>query len=246
MKNPFKRLSAFELTLLICSSAVCIAAFVIGWAISGKSDALTLISSLTGVLALTFMAKGDVLSQIFTIIFAIFYGVVSFFLRYYGEVITYLGMTAPSAVVALISWLKNPHSSHEVKISPTKPKTVIAIFALSVPVTAAFYFILRALGNANLLISTISVTTSFIAASLSIVRSPYYAVAYAANDVVLIVLWSMACANSLTYLPMVLNFVAFLFNDAYGFVNWKRIYRAQSLSASLTENGDDVDRQTMT
>lgn len=50
------------------------------------------------------------------------------------------------------------------------------------------YFILRAFNTANIIPGTISVTTSFVAVYLTFRRSPYFALAYAANDVVLIVL----------------------------------------------------------
>ncbi|MBO5270667.1 MAG: nicotinamide mononucleotide transporter, partial [Clostridia bacterium] len=84
-----------------------------------------------------------------------------------------------------------------------------------------------ALHTENLLISTISVTTSFFAASLVFLRSPYYALAYAANDVVLIVMWIMASVEDISYLPMILCFVMFLLNDLYGFVNWRRMEKRQ-------------------
>lgn len=52
-------------------------------------------------------------------------------------------------------------------------------------------------------------------------RSSYYAVGYAANDVVLIVLWVLASFENPSYIPVVVNFVIFFVNDMYGFVSWK-------------------------
>ena len=81
--------------------------------------------------------------------------------------------------------------------------------ALSVVVTAVLYFVLRYFGTANLLFSTISVTTSFIAAYLTYLRSPYYGLGYASNDIVLIVLWVLMSIEDISYLPMIACFVAF-------------------------------------
>lgn len=53
-------------------------------------------------------------------------------------------------------------------------------------------------------------------------RSSYYAVGYAANDVVLIVLWMLASIKNPEYIPVVVNFAIFFFNDMYGFVSWKK------------------------
>ncbi len=224
MHNPFRDLTKFEMTLWLTSVAAVIASFVA----SGGGDWLTMASSLIGVTALIFVAKGYVLGQILTVVFAVFYGVVSFYFHYYGEVLTYLGMTAPIAVAAVISWARNPYKgTAEVTVRHLTARQVIGVFAGAVIVTAIFYSILRALGTANLLPSTLSVTTSFIACTLTVLRSPYYAIGYAANDIVLIVLWTLATADNLSYLPMVVCFVLFLANDLYGYSNWKRMRRRQ-------------------
>ena len=95
-------------------------------------------------------------------------------------------------------------------------------------VTLAFYFILKALNTANLIPSTISVATSFLAAYLTLKRSPYYAVGYAANDMVLIVLWLLAAMHDASYFSVVVCFVVFLINDIYGFISWRKMGRRQA------------------
>lgn len=223
INNPFRDLTKFELCLWIFSMAVILLSFAFsqgGW--------LEAIASLIGVTALIFVAKGYVLGQLLTVVFSVFYGIISFFFGYYGEMITYLCMTAPMAVMSVISWIKHPYKgSKEVEISHLSAKKLVLMILLSVMVTAAFYFILKALGNANLLFSTISVTTSFIAVYLTFLRSPYYALGYAANDIVLIILWVLASMENISYLPMVMCFVMFLFNDIYGFYNWRKMRKHQ-------------------
>ncbi len=98
---------------------------------------------------------------------------------------------------------------------------------LAVVVTAAFYFILEYFNTANIVPSTISVTTSFVACYLTFCRSPYYALGYAANDVVLIVLWVLASVKDPSCIPMIACFVMFLANDLYGFFNWRKMMKAQ-------------------
>lgn len=196
-----------------------------------ESNIISLIASIMGVTALIFIAKGYVIGQIFVIIFAILYGIISFELRYYGEMITYVGMSAPIALISAITWIKNPYKgSREVKIAKLNPTKITILLFLTAAVTTAFYFILKALGNANLIVSTVSIATSFFAASLTVLRSPYYALAYSLNDVVLIALWGIATANDVSNLPTLMCFVVFLANDVYGFVNWKRMQKKQSIS----------------
>ncbi len=218
MSNPFKKLTKFEWILWAVSVAVVTASYFFS-----QQSPLSLICSLVGVTALIFLAKGMVIGQVLVIIFALIYGLISFEQRYYGEMITYVGMSAPMAFCSMIQWIKNPYGkSGEVKIAKLTKKKVFILVAADIAITVAFYFILRALENADLIISTVSVATSFLAALLTFMRSPYYALGYAANDVVLIVLWSIAAAGDITYLPVVMCFVMFLFNDLYGFYSWQK------------------------
>lgn len=224
MLTSFRDLTRFERGLWLAS----LIGVVIAYALSDGGDVLTMIASLIGVTAVIFVAKGYVLGQALSVFFAVFYGIISFFFRYYGEMITYLCMSGPMALAAVISWLRHPYKgSREVTVNRLKRWQVAVMFVAAAAVTVAFYFILRALGTANLLFSTISVTTSFIASYLTALRSPYYAIGYALNDVVLIVLWVLATMQRLSYLPMVLCFMLFLVLDLYGFYNWRRMQRKQ-------------------
>jgi len=233
IRNPFSDLTRFERGLWITSVLVICA----GAALTGGEDLLSVTASLIGVTALIFVAKGYVLGQVLTVVFAVFYGIVSFHMRYYGEMITYLCMTSPMAIAAVISWLRHPYDgSAEVAVRPLDAGTVIWLLVSAAAVTAVFCFILGALGNASLAVSTLSVTTSWLASALTFLRSPYYALAYAANDAVLIVLWIIAAAHTPSCLAMVLCFVMFLANDLYGFLNWRRMERRQQKTASAQEN----------
>ncbi len=225
IKKLLRYFSPFEWSLWLISVAVILVAFLC----SGNFYPLTLIASLVGVSALIFLAKGNVVGQFLTIAFSILYAIISVRFRYWGEMITYLFMSLPAAAFACVSWLKNPskESKNEVAVATmTKNKWLISI-CLSLVATLVFYFVLRHFHTANLLLSTASITTSFLASALLFLRSRYYALAYAANDVVLIALWVLATIVDLSYLPMVICFVAFLVNDSYGFFNWKRIQNRQ-------------------
>lgn len=225
MKERFRiSLTRFEWVLWLTSVLV-----VAGTGIAFQSsDWLSLTASLIGVTALIFVAKGHALGQVLTIVFAVFYGIISCEFRYYGEAITYLCMTAPMAAVALVTWLRNPYKdSAEVTVNRLSGRQWAVMLILTAITTAVFYFILRAMGNAALAVSTLSITTSFLASYLTALRSPYYALAYAANDLVLIVLWVIAALADISSVPMVACFVMFFANDMYGFINWRRMEKRQ-------------------
>ena len=204
---------------------------VMSFCIFDRTNYLILIASVVGTTSLIFNAKGNPFGQLLMILFSVLYGIISLQFSYYGEMITYLGMTAPMALFALISWLRNPFNGNkaEVKVNRIRRAEVVFMLVLTTLITVVFYFILRAFDTANLIPSTISVTTSFLAVYLTFRRSPWFAIAYAANDVVLIVLWVLATAEDVSYLSVVVCFVMFLANDIYGFLNWRQMEKRQSV-----------------
>lgn len=220
MNNPILSLSKKEWALWIGSLLVVTVSNVV----SGNLDVLTLVATLVGVTSLVFAAKGNVWAQILMIVFSILYGIISWHFRYWGEMITYLGMTMPMAIWSTITWIKNPskENGNEVVIQKLNRKHVAALIFFCFIVTGGFYFLLRLLHTPNIILSTISISTSFLAASLTMLRSSYYALGYAANDIVLIVLWILASRENPIYIPVVVNFSIFFLNDMYGFFSWKK------------------------
>ena len=221
--NSFKALTKFERILWLSSVSV----IIISSVFSG-TDIVSLSASLIGVTSLILLAKGFVSGQVLMIIFSVIYAIISYSFGYYGELLTYAGMTLPMAVISLISWIRHPYKqSSEVEVSKLTFKKILFIAISSVIVTVIFYFILKHLNTANLIPSTLSVLTSYIAAALTAFRSPYFALGYAINDIVLIVLWTMAFFKDLSYVPMAVCFIVFFVNDMYGFICWKKMEKRQ-------------------
>ena len=227
VKRLYQYFSVGERILWFASLGLILLSFLI----FDRSAPLNLIASLVGVTSLIFCAKGNPFGQVLMILFSLIYGGISYFCAYYGEMITYLGMTLPMAVVALVSWLRHPYEGNrsQVEVNRLKGREFLFALLLTCGVTWAFYFILRKLETANLLPSTLSVATSFYAVYLTFRRSPYFALAYAGNDVVLIFLWLLAAIKEPSYFSVVICFVAFLVNDLYGFMNWRRMARRQGI-----------------
>ncbi len=226
MKRIFGYFTKVELALWTSSVLL----ILISYIAFDRSSHLSLVASLIGATALIFCAKGNPFGQFLMIIFGALYAIISYSFAYYGEMITYLGMTVPMATISLISWLKNPYNGNkkEVKVNAIRKREFKFLCVLTVIVTVVLFFILDALGTNNMLVSTFSVSTSFFAAYLTFRRSPYFALAYVLNDVVLIVLWTFASFSDIAYLSVVICFIMFLFNDMYGFINWKRMQKRQN------------------
>lgn len=222
MKHYFTK---FELGLWSGSTLAVLVTFLL----FDRSNYLSLVASLIGVTSLIFSAKGNPFGQLLMVIFGILYGIISYSFRYYGEMITYLGMSAPMALFALIAWLRNPYKGNkaEVAVNRLHGWEIGWMLLLTAAVSVLFYWILAYFHTANLIPSTLSVTTSFVAVYLTFRRSPYFALAYVANDIVLIVLWILAAVTDITYSSVIVCFVVFLVNDLYGFISWRKMEKRQ-------------------
>ena len=230
MCNPIKTMTKKEWALWLGS----LTAVIVSNIITGKIDLLTLTATCIGVTALIFAAKGNVWSQILMTIFCILYAIISWHFHYWGEMITYLGMSLPMSVWSIITWAKNlSESGNSVAIQKLTLRHIVGLTIFGGFTTLIFYFILRALNTPNIVFSTISVTTSFLASALTLLRSSYYALGYASNDVVLIVLWILASFKNPVYLLVAFNFMIFFINDLYGFISWKK--RETQISTDINQ-----------
>ncbi len=233
IQKIFHYFSKGEVTLWCFSVALILIAFNI----FGGNGFLSLIASLIGVTSILLNAKGNPIGQLLMIIFSLLYGIISYSFSYYGEMITYLGMTMPMAAFALITWLRHPYKGNhsEVQVNSLTKKEMILMFLPAAVFTVVFYWILNYFHTANIIPSTISVTTSFLAVYLTFRRSSYFSLAYAANDIILIILWALASFYDKRYIAVMVCFVAFFINDIYGFVNWQRIKMKQRNVENLLE-----------
>ena len=180
-------------------------------------DLLTVAASLMGVRALLFNAKGNVRRQMLTVAFGLLCGVVCLQGRYDGEMIPDWGMTTSIARASVYTWCKRPYAcgQREVAVASLQKRQVVRMLLLALLVTAALYFVLASFHTANLFMSTISVTTSFAASYFAVLRGPY-------DNIVLILLWAMMCAQDAGYISMVVCLSLFLCNDLYRFSCWQR------------------------
>lgn len=202
---------------------------VVSFVLFDKVNYHTLFASLLGVTSLIYNAKGNPIGQILMVVFSVIYGIISYSFAYYGEMLTYVCMTLPMSVIALVEWLKHPYNGNkaEVRVDQLNKKDVLMMWIYTVIVTVVFYFVLKYFHTANLLVSTLSISTTFLAVYLTYKRSPYYAIAYATNDIVLIILWILACLTDMKYMSVVVCFIAFFANDIYGYISWKKMEKRQ-------------------
>jgi len=225
LRNPFKNFSKKDWVILIVSLTAVLTCNLLTPGVTWS----TAVGVVVGAVALVFMARGDVWGQVLTVAFSILYGITSWQFRYYGEMITYLCMTLPMALMAVVSWLRHPFQGNqaEVEIHRLTRRQRWGLVWWCGIATIVLGILLWRLNTPNLLFSILSVSTSFTAAYLTFYRSSAYAIAYAANDVALIVLWVLASVKDISFTPMIACFSVFLLNDVYAYISWKHREKRQ-------------------
>lgn len=241
LKKFFGTWNLFEILLLTVSLTATMVVFCLG----KEKNPFSLCSSLFGIVCVIFTAKGNPVAQYLSILFAIFYSVVAYQSRYYGEMLIYLFLMIPIHLACIVSWVRgrlDPDSA-EVRINALCAKEYLLLAVGDVLVTFAFYFLLRALHTEELVVSTVSLVSSVSAAYLMLRRSEYYAVCFIVNDLILLVLWGLQIfRNGTAALPTFLTFVVFLINDAYGFIAWRKRKREQNAGKEEGGRGEEGEK----
>ncbi len=215
----------FEIGLLGVSVVAIIGCFVF----SVDKNYLSLASSILGVVTVVFTSKGLFLAPVLSVVYSVIYTIISVSQRYYGEAIIYMLIMIPMQVITIIGWFKNKKQDSDiVEVGKVSKKEYLILGGVTVALTFAFYFLLKWLDTAELVVSTISLITSALATYLVFRRCSYYALFYVLNDIILIVLWTIAMSREgVAFLPVVVSFYVFFINDVYGFIRWKKQEREQ-------------------
>lgn len=224
MKLLFKDWTKLERVLLFGSV---ILVSIVG--IIFKSDVLTTICSIVGIVTALLLAKGKKLGQIFGLLISLLYSIVSFKNGFYGEVIIYLCIMFPMYIIGIISWIKHKNNqTNTVELNNIKMKEWIIVFIVSIIAFIGINILLKIFNTKELFISSLSVIDSLFAIYLSVRRSKYSFYFYVVNNIILIVLWGLPVINgNYILIPMVFNPIINLINDSYGIYNWKKLEKLQ-------------------
>ena len=226
MKNFLKDWTKFE-KILLFGSVILVS--LVG--IIFKSDLLTIICSIVGIITVLLLAKGKNLGQIFGLLIVALYSIVSFKNGYYGEVIIYLFIMLPMYIIGIISWVRHQNkNTNTVEVNKIKIKEWIIVFFVSIICFIGIYFLLKVFNTNQLFISSLSVVDSLFAIYLGVRRSKYSFYFYVVNDLILILLWGIPVIyGKIILIPMVFNPLINLINDMYGIYNWKNLEKKQRI-----------------
>ncbi len=221
--NNKRYLNIYECLLIIVSHILIISAFIISPLVGAKSSILSAITSLIGVWGIIFISRGDYLAHYIYIVFSILYSILSIKAGYYGESIIYAFIMLPIHIYSTFTWKKSISldSNNVVNIKTISKTHIMVSIIIAVLFLIPFYFLLVALKTVNPIFSTLSLTTSILAAYFMLQRVKFFPTIFAIDDFLLVLLWGVQVVmGNYQYIPTLIVCFSSLINDLYSAICW--------------------------
>ena len=224
VKKYFSDWNSFEKLYLFFGYVIAITTTIVF-----KGRLISALYTMTYITNALLTAKGKVESYIFGFTGIIFYGIISFNQRYYGELIILIFMSLPLMIMGVLEWLKNrDNKSDNIIISTLSKKEIVLAFLSQVLLFGIYYIILKSFNTSEPIIGSLSIVMSLLALYFGARRSEISYFCYLANDVVIITLWLIPILNGdKAILSVLIGPLLLTINDVYGIYNWRRLKRLQ-------------------
>ena len=216
IKSELTGWKVFDVIWLAVATAV-----ILGLSIYWKDTWMSLLSAITGVWCVILTGKGKRSSFIFGLINVIFYAIVAFQAKYYGEVMLNVIYYLPMNFVGWFAWKKhmNDDTGEVVKERLTFKKSVI-VYALTAAAIFIYGLILKALGGNLPYIDSMSTVISVVAQILSIKRLMEQWVLWIVVDVVTVIMWAVHFAQGGETIATLAMWSVYLVNAFIMFIRW--------------------------
>jgi nicotinamide mononucleotide transporter len=223
--NFFKDWTLFEKIWLVVSAATLIVLSLL-W----QDTLLGLVSSVTGILAVVFAAKGKIATFYFGLIQAGTYAYIAYGYGLYGEAMLNAFFYFPTQIIGLILWMRHKKNK-EVAVNGEDiyaKRLTRKQWAILIPVTLVaiigYAFLLEHINAQQVRLDSIAVVLSIVAQTLLMLRFAEQWLLWIIVNVLTIALWFITLTqnqgNDWTILAM---WVAFLVNSVYGYLNWRKL-----------------------
>lgn len=190
-----------------------IAALLYG--IISKSEILTIITCLSGILYMVFLSERNILNFIIGFISTTTYIFIAFKAKLFGEVIFYIFFDLPMIFISYFMWKKHLDTKLTVYSRKLSLKNAIILIVSSVLIIIVYGIGLRAMGDSNPFFDATSTVISLIATILMALRFKEQWILWILVYFVGIFLW-MPSQNILMFIMEISCFISAII----GYINW--------------------------
>ncbi|RYL94316.1 nicotinamide riboside transporter PnuC [Sporolactobacillus sp. THM7-4] len=198
---------------------------------------LSFISGFTGILCVTFVAKGKISNYAFGLVQVVTYIILSWQARLYGEVSLNLIIYLPVQFIGFYMWHKNmmkekvanKPQSEEIEVVEAKGlslKQYIITMAVIVIGWLLYALLLDRIGSHQPYLDALTVALSVTAQILMLLRFKEQWTLWIIVNVLSIILWvRVVLQQGSTDYGLIVMYLAYLGNSIYGLINWARLQR---------------------
>ena len=231
VKDFFREIRWYEYAFVAFATAI-----LIIFSIIFKINVLYFFSTFFGIIAVSFLSKGNIVGIFISFIQIAFYSTISYINGLYGEVISNACITLPLYIANVIAWAKNLHSkTGEVKIAPTVSvkEIILAIFAATI-ISVGMYYLLDVFNTNALLFSTLTFALNLLGVYFLIRRNSINFLFYVLSNITGIIMWIIIFNETKDYsiIATFINLSVFLILNIYGIFNWKKLKNNQKKSST--------------
>ena len=196
---------------------------IVGLSIYGHDNWMSFCAAVSGVWCVILTGMGKRSSFILGLINIIFYGILSYYAKYYGEVMLNFFYFLPMNIWGWFAWKKhmNEKSGEVIKRKLGLKKSVL-IYALTAISIFIYGLILKKLGGNLPYMDSMSTVVSVVAQILSIRRLREQWVLWIVVDVVTVIMWAVHVANHGDGVATLTMWCVYLVNACIMYGRWYR------------------------
>lgn len=192
---------------------------------------LGIITTLTGMLCVVLIAKGNIWNYFWGIINVSLYAFICYQANYAGDFMLNAFFYLPMNVIGLLMWKRHYDNAHDVvdtrKFNVIKWICTIIIIAIATAILSVGMPLINSLlkmdANPLPIVDAFTTVTSITAMLLMVYRYTEQWILWIVVNLLSIVMW-LSIGNS----AMVIMFTAYEINSIYGYINWRKLNKVQN------------------
>lgn len=225
LKSELTGWKALDLAWLATATAV-----ILGLSLYWKDSPVSLWAALTGVWCVILTGKGKRSSFLFGTVNVVFYAMISFQARYYGEVMLNILYYLPMNFVGWFAWKKHMNEETGEVVKRRLPRNRrVWVYGLTAAAILLYGLVLKALGGNLPYVDSMSTVVSVTAQILSVKRLTEQWVLWIVVDVVTVVMWGINFAQGGETVATLAMWSVYLINAVIMYIRWNREGRANEV-----------------
>ena len=218
LKSELTGWKALDLAWLAAATAV-----ILGLSLYWKDSPVSLWAALTGVWCVILTGKGKRSSFLFGTVNVVFYAMISFQARYYGEVMLNILYYLPMNFVGWFAWKKHMNEETGEVVKRRLPRNRrVWVYGLTAAAILLYGLVLKALGGNLPYVDSMSTVVSVTAQILSVKRLTEQWVLWIVVDVVTVVMWGINFAQGGETVATLAMWSVYLINAVIMYIRWNR------------------------